>query len=59
MSHYLYELNIVFHYGNGMNMEVEITGPDSDAVWNRANEYMDSLVTDNFTVISEGWADEF
>jgi hypothetical protein len=59
MSHYQYKLEVIFHYGQGMNMEVAITGPDSDTVWNTANEYMDSLDTDNFSVVSEGWADEF
>ncbi len=56
---YLYNLEVIIHYGNGMNMEVSIEGPDCDTCYNKLYEYLDSLDTDYYSVVGEGWADEF
>ena len=58
-TQYLYELDVVIHYGNGFNMEVTINGPDCDSCYNKLGEYLDSLDTEHYSVVAEGWADEF
>lgn len=59
MHSYLYELDVIIHYGNGVNMEVRIQGPDSDSCYDKLSEYLISLDTDYYSVVAEGWADEF
>jgi len=58
-TQYLYELEVIIHYGNGVNMEVRIQGPDCDSCYDKLIDYLESLDTTHYSVVAEGWADEF